>query len=92
VLERPFEDVREDLHVGVAVRAEALPRLDAVFVDDAQRAEAHVLRVVEVGERERVEALEPAVGGVSAVVCASEGEHGERRTTALDEVPDRRGR
>ena len=35
--------------------------LDAVFVDDAQRAEAHVPLVVIVGEREGVAAVEPAV-------------------------------
>ena len=44
VLERAVEHVGDDLHVAVAVRAEAGARLHAVFVDHAQRAEAHVLR------------------------------------------------
>ena len=52
----------------VAVRAEALARLHAVFVDHAQRPEAHVARVVIVGERERVAAVEPAELGAAAVV------------------------
>jgi hypothetical protein len=66
VLEPALEHIRDDLHVLVAVRAEALLGLHAVFVDHAQRAEAHVRRVVVVGERERVEAVEPAVLGVAA--------------------------
>ena len=55
------EHVADDLHVAVTVRAEALPGRDTVFVDDPQRSEAHVLRVVVVGEGEGVEGPEPAV-------------------------------
>ena len=51
------------------VRAEALPRRDAVLVDDAERAEAHVVGVVVVRERERVVRVEPPVLGVAAPVC-----------------------
>ena len=61
--EAALENVADDLHVAMAVGAEALPRLHAIFVDDAKGAEAHVLRVVVVGERERVERLEPAMLG-----------------------------
>ena len=42
------------------------PGCDAVLVDHAQRAEAHVLRVVVVGEGEGVIAVEPAVVEVAA--------------------------
>ena len=52
------------------------PGCDAVLVDHAQRAEAHVLRVVVVGEREGVAAVEPAVVGVPALVAAPELDHG----------------
>ena len=45
------------------VGAEAGARRDAVLVDDAQVAEAHVRRVVVVGEREAVVGLQPAVVG-----------------------------
>src|SRR5262245_21539043 len=41
--ERAVEHDRHDLHVAVAVPAEAGARLHAIFVDHAQRAEAHVL-------------------------------------------------
>ena len=53
----PDEHVADDLHVAMAVRAEAAARGDAVLVDDAQVAEAHVARVVVVGEREAVPLL-----------------------------------
>ena len=43
------EHVGDDLHVAVAVRAETGARRDAVLVDDAQVADAHVARVVIVG-------------------------------------------
>ena len=39
---------------------------DPVFIDDAQRTEAHELRVIIVGEAEAVEAVEPTVIGVAA--------------------------
>jgi len=41
--------------------------LDAVLVDDAQVPEAHVVRVVIVGKREGVIAIEPSVLGMAAV-------------------------
>jgi len=40
VLERAVDDIGEDLHVAMAVRAEALAARHAVLVDDAQRASA----------------------------------------------------
>ena len=49
-----------------------LPRRDAVLVDHAQRAEAHVRGVVVVGERERVVRVEPAVVGVAALPGATD--------------------
>ncbi len=61
VFEGAVEHVGNDLHVAVAVRAEAHAGLHPVLVDDPQRAEAHMLGVVIIGEREAVEAVEPAV-------------------------------
>ena len=75
VRQRAFEHVADDLHVAVAVGAEAGAGGDAVLVDDAQVAEAHVARVVVVGEREAVVALEPAVVGVAAVGGFAQGDH-----------------
>src|SRR5262249_37532694 len=67
VPERAVEHVGDDLHVAMAVRAEAGPRLHAVLVDDAQRPVAHVPGVVVVRERKAVIRLEPAVLRVSAL-------------------------
>ena len=75
VRELAFENVGDDLHVLVVMRAEAAPRIHEVLVDDAQRAEAHVLGVVVVREREGVERVEPAVIGVAALGSGSMDEH-----------------
>jgi hypothetical protein len=74
VLQGTLEHVAEDLHVAVRVRREALAAAHAVLVDHAQRAEAHVLVVVVVGEAERVPAVEPAVVGATALVGAADRE------------------
>src|SRR5688572_21226978 len=77
VAERALEHVAEDLHVAVAVRAEARARPHAVFVDHAQRAVADVARIVVVGEREAVVGLEPAVPGVAALVAGPQFGHAD---------------
>jgi hypothetical protein len=76
VFERTVEHVRDDLHVAMRVPAEALAGSDAIFIDDPQRAEAHVGGVVVVGEREGVVAVEPAVVGVAALAGSANGDHG----------------
>src|SRR5205807_5237133 len=70
VRELALEDVADDLHVTVAVGAEARARLHAILVDHAQWAVAHVPRVVIAGEGEAVERAQPAVVGVAALVSA----------------------
>ncbi len=52
------------------------PGVDAVVVDHAQAAEAHVPRVVVLAERERVAAVEPAPVGLAALGGRSDGDHG----------------
>ena len=59
VLERAFKDIGDDLHVAVRMRGESAARRHAVVIDDAQRAETHVLRVVIVPERKTVLAVKP---------------------------------
>ncbi len=75
VLQPARDDVGQNLHVAVPVRAEALPRSDAVFVNHAQAPEAHVARVVVVAERESVVRVEPPVVGVPALAGRSQGNH-----------------
>ncbi|MNT22915.1 hypothetical protein D3C72_1583170 [compost metagenome] len=76
VLERAVEHDRDDLHVRVAVGAEALAGRDAVLVDHPQHREAHVGGIVVVGEREGVVGVEPAVIGMAALVAGAKGQHG----------------
>jgi hypothetical protein len=58
------------------VRAETGAGVDAVFVDDAEGAEVHVIIVAVVGEREAVVGIEPPVVGVAAVFGTTKGKHG----------------
>src|SRR5438876_1154402 len=76
VLERALDDVRDDLHVAVAVGGKAPARLHPILVHDAQGAEAHVARVEVVGEGEGVAAREPAELGAAALVARADGDHG----------------
>jgi hypothetical protein len=101
VLERALEDPRQDLHVAVRVRAEALAGLHEVLVDHPQRAEAQVRGVEVVGEGEAVPALEPAVLRVPALAGGTDGQHGVpssevapvyRRIRLRRSSPDRAGR
>src|SRR5262249_54873799 len=66
--DRTVANVGDDLHVGMRMRRKAGVRRDLVIVPDAQRAVAHVLRVIVVGEREVMPGLEPAVIG-AAELC-----------------------
>ena len=74
--ELALEHVADDLHVAVAMRAEALAGCDTILVDDAQRSELDVLRIEVVGERERMVRLQPAVIGIAALVAAPDLLHG----------------
>src|SRR5882724_10262415 len=69
VLQRAFEHVAEDLHVAMSVCAETLAGRDAVIIDDSQRAEAHVRRIVIIGEGERMMRVKPTVVGVTPFIC-----------------------
>ena len=46
MLDRAFQNIGEDLHVAVRMLAKARCGRDAVLVDDAQCAEAHVRWIV----------------------------------------------
>src|SRR5207249_11033487 len=73
---RALEHVADDLHVAVPVAAEARARGDAILVDDAQRPEPHVPRVLVAGEGEAVVRVEPAVVGMAALGGGSQFGHG----------------
>ena len=75
VCQRAVEHVADDLHVAVAMGAEAGARGDAVFVDDPQVAHAHVGRVVVVGKGKAVPTVQPAVLGMATVGSLAQGDH-----------------
>ena len=75
MLQGAVEDVREDFHIAVAVRAETAAGGDAVVVKDAQGAEAHVGRVEVVAEGERVGRVEPAQARPASVGGTSDVQH-----------------
>ncbi len=70
--EAAFQHVGEDLHVLVRVGRESAPGRDDVVIDDPQRAESHVGRVVIIGEGKRETALQPAVVGETPLVGAAD--------------------
>jgi hypothetical protein len=57
------------------VRAEPLARRDAVVVEHAERAKAHMAWIEVAAERKRVVAAEPTEVAVAAVFCFSKYEH-----------------
>jgi hypothetical protein len=69
----------------VAVRAEALARLDAVLVDDAKGAEAHVLRVVVVREGKGVEGAKPAMLRKAPFLAAANLHHDRCPSVTLND-------
>src|SRR5205814_1719684 len=76
VLQRAAEDIGNDFHVAMGMRAETLARHHEIIVDDAQGAEADPLRVVIIRETESVIGVQPAVFGVPSFVCFSYFHHG----------------
>ena len=61
-----FDDVRDDLHVAVAVGAKPRTGPDPVLIDNPQRAEAHVTGVVVIAKRKGVTTVQPAEIGRAA--------------------------
>jgi hypothetical protein len=76
VPDRAGADIGDDFHVAVRVRGEARLRRNGIVVPDAQRAPAHPLRIVIIGEGEVVTGIEPAVVGVAQRVEFANVDHG----------------
>src|SRR5262249_19289154 len=76
VLESAFEDVGQNLHVAVAVPAEALAGLDTVVVQHPKGSKAHVRGVLVVTEGKRMPAVEPAQLGLPSLVGSPNLDHG----------------
>ena len=67
MLDGALENISKDLHVAVRMLAEARRGRDAVLVDDAQRAEAHVRGIVVLVKRKTEIGVEPAVVGMASL-------------------------
>ena len=66
VLKGAAQDVGDDFHVAVRVRAEPATTGDRVVVEDSQAAKTHPLRVVIVCKGERVMRVQPTMVGMPA--------------------------
>jgi hypothetical protein len=78
LLECAVEDIRQDLHVSMAVGAEPGPGPHVVVVDHTERPETHLRGVVVGAEREGVAAVEPAPVGASSVYSGANQNHSRR--------------
>src|SRR5689334_22070665 len=77
------------------MRREACAGNDAVLVDHAQGAEAHLRRVMIIGEGEAVPAVEPAGAAAAARHAITKGDHAmllSARPLAADAARPRTGR
>src|SRR5262249_2626737 len=82
VLQRPFQNIGDDLHIAVSVGIEAAAGAYAIFVDHAQRTEAHVFRIVVMAEREGMTAIQPPKIVAPALLGMSHLDHGNPQSFA----------
>src|SRR5579872_5347996 len=75
MLERAVDEIGYDFHVAMAVRLKAAAARYPVLVDDAQRSETHMLRIVIVAKREGMARIEPVDLGSAARFGFSKGDH-----------------
>ena len=67
----PFDDVGDDFHIAMGMRPKPLPGCDAIVVQHAQRAEAHVLRIVVVTKRKGLVSIEPSRLKMASILASS---------------------
>lgn len=79
VLQSTFQHVTKNFHITMRMRAETLAGRDAIIVDDAQRTEAHVRRIVIISKGKGVMRIQPAVVGTAAFVRPSDIQFGHCR-------------
>src|SRR5262245_33654229 len=75
VFQGAFENAGDDFHVPMAMRAKALAGLNAVLVDNAQRAKPHMGAVVIVCEGERVVGVQPAMVKMASLMGFAYRDH-----------------
>src|SRR5579864_911165 len=75
MLERAVDEIGHDFHIAMAVWLKAAAARYPVLVDDAQRSETHMLRIVIVAEREGMARIEPVDLGSAARFGFSQVDH-----------------
>jgi hypothetical protein len=75
MLQRALDDVGDDFHVAMRVHAKALAGSNEVLVDDAQRLEMRVARIMIIRKAEGVIGIQPTVIGVAAFTGFSNINH-----------------
>ena len=74
--DRARADIGHDLHVAVRMRRKAALGRDLVVVPNANRAPAHALGIVIIGEGKMMAGVQPAVVGVAEAVEFADFYHG----------------
>ena len=73
--QRALEHIAHDFHVAMPMCAETRARIDAILVDDAQRTEVHVFRILVFGKGKAVARMQPAMFTRAAFSTASDLYH-----------------
>src|SRR5450759_5773372 len=76
VLKLARQDIGDDLHVAMRVGRETAAGRNPIFIDHAQRAEAHPLRIGVIVKTESMARLQPAVVAAATLIARSDGHHG----------------
>src|SRR3569623_1751704 len=87
MLQFAAQDVGNDLHVAVRMRAKAHPGAAQVVIDDPQCAEAHPFRIVVIREAEGVIRIAPAMFRMAAFTCFSNLHHGKTKPQLSSGAP-----
>jgi hypothetical protein len=77
MLKRSAQNIGDDFHVMMRMRAEAAAGRHCVVVDDAQTAKTHPVRIVIVREGKRVPGVQPAMIGMATLFGFSDLDHNE---------------
>src|SRR5687767_3202293 len=86
VAQTAFKHVGDDFHIPMRMRPKALAPLNAIVIEHAQDAEAHVLRIIVVGKGKRKVRLQPAPVGPAPVFASSNGDHDSAYVNAVAAV------
>src|SRR5579863_877238 len=73
--QRTVEHIRQDFHVAMGVRTEAPSSRDAIVIDDSQRAETHVRRIMIAGKGEGVITVDPSQVGMPPIGTSANYDH-----------------